>query len=113
MLKIIFILGYISFGSRVLGSCRCKFPPWKDGFSWSENGPIADMTCIEITEPNDHDWNNNYFCQQKANFKEIGMQWSSAGPIPSMRCIRIIENDDTDGWDDNFLCVPHESPLPL
>ena len=33
-----------------------------------------------------------------------------AGPIKNMRCTRILERSDPHTWEDNYLCVPNNSP---
>ena len=39
------------------------------------------------------------------------MRWSFAGPIQGMKCTQINEDSDPHSWDDNYLCVPQDSPL--
>lgn len=77
-------------------------------FAWSEVGPMTDMTCTLINEPNDpHGWSDNYFCSSR----DVGMQWSYDGPIADMDCTLIVEPSDPHAWHDNYLCLPKNSRI--
>ncbi|WP_224367833.1 Vps62-related protein [Hyalangium versicolor] len=76
-------------------------------FRWSPSGPIAGMTCTQITEGADpYTWNDNYFC----NDLGITFSWSSSGPIAGKKtCIQVNEPADPHTWNDNYLC--HDSAV--
>ncbi|RKH63265.1 S8 family peptidase [Corallococcus llansteffanensis] len=79
-------------------------------FAWSQAGAIAGRYCVQVHEGADPDaWNDNFLCST-VNY---GIQWSSAGPIGGMRCTQVAEGSEPAAhtWDDNFLCVPTNSPL--
>ncbi|MBL8604982.1 MAG: M23 family metallopeptidase [Myxococcales bacterium] len=74
-------------------------------FGWNCAGPIAGMTCTQISEGSDpHTWGDNYFCSDI----DRGFRWSSAGPIAGMNCTQITEGSEpaSHTWNDNFLCAP-------
>jgi hypothetical protein len=76
--------------------------------SWSSAGPIAGLTCTQITEPADPDtWGDNYLCSDR----DLGLRWSYAGPISGMTCTQIHEGSDPHGWNDNYLCAPQNLGL--
>jgi hypothetical protein len=76
--------------------------------AWNSAGPIAGMTCTQITEPADPDtWNDNYLCADR----DLGLRWSYAGPIAGMVCTQIHEGSDPHTWNDNYLCAPNDLGL--
>jgi peptidoglycan hydrolase-like protein with peptidoglycan-binding domain len=80
--------------------------------AWSSSGPIGGRFCTQITEGADPDtWNDNWLCSTV----DYGFRWSSAGAIGGMRCTQITEGSEPPEhtWNDNFLCVPTNSPLNL
>lgn len=77
-------------------------------FVWFDmpNGmePTSDSKCVRITEsrtPNFHDYR---LCSDK---DLTGWEWSENGPIRGKRCVAWSE-PGTQGWDNNFLCMPLE-----
>lgn len=90
----------------------CHDAPLKVRFSAA--GPIAGMTCTQMLETADvaGGWLDNYVCTNK----EIGLRWYSATPPASAgRCTQIREPAEPPSttWNDNYLCVPPESPVVL
>jgi hypothetical protein len=76
--------------------------------AWAFAGPIAGMTCTQITEPADpNTWHDNYLCSDR----DLGLRWSYAGPISGMVCTHIHEGSDPHGWNDNYLCAPRDLGL--
>jgi serine protease len=100
--------------------CRNSAGP----FTWSCDGPIADQSCIPITEAADHDkrdpsdqsepeaWSNNFVCVAKDHPAGAWFKWSDNGPIDGMRCTQIYENAEPEGnaWTDNYVCVTEAHP---
>ena len=87
-------------------------PSWPGDFRWSSGGPIHGYNCVQIretAEPSKHTWTDNYFCSRKGKANP-GIRWSSGGPISGLKCVQILETADPHTWDDNYLCVPHNSP---
>ena len=89
-----------------------ELPSWPQDFAWSSAGALDGYTCVQITEaaePESHTWNDNFFCS-KADKLDPGLSWSSAGSIAGQECVQITETSDPDTWEDNYLCVPADSP---
>ena len=36
--------------------------------------------------------------------------FASLGPVEGMKCTRISEPEDPESWQDNYICVPKNSP---
>jgi len=116
--------------SCTLGA-QSNLPVWPDDFAWSSSGRLSGYDCIRVNEPaamrknlpktapNGNTklanswrgtWWDNYFCW-KLGTKNPGIKWSSSGKISGMRCTQITEPAEGRSWTDNYLCVPHSSPL--
>lgn len=92
-----------------------RLPSWPADFKWSSAGAPKDYTCtriLEMAEPPQHTWGDNFFCF-KAGLADPGMRWSMAGPIAGQKCTQISEGADPHTWNDNFLCLPHNTPYKL
>ena len=63
---------------------------------------------MRINEPGSPDFNDNRLCWED-DCDNPGFKWSWAGAIPGMKCTRIFDPSN-DHWNDNFLCVPQDSP---
>jgi hypothetical protein len=78
------------------------------GLAFSHAGPIAGLSCVQVTEPGDpHTWNDNYLC----SVTDLKLRWSYAGPVSGMTCTRVNEPSDPNYWDDNYLCAPRDLGL--
>jgi hypothetical protein len=78
------------------------------GFTFSCDGTVKGKTCVNVKEPADSEWSNDYFCGPH----DMGMKWSSAGAISGMTCTSVKDNADgaSSPWADNFLCLPPQTP---
>jgi hypothetical protein len=45
--------------------------------------------------------------------KNLGLKWSNEGNIDDMKCTKIIDPFDPNGWDNDYLCLPNNSPYNL
>lgn len=86
--------------------------------AFSCRGPIPDMDCMELSEPADPGWRDNYLCVTAASqpgkiVQSLGgVRWSNAGQIPSpsathqyhCAAIREAAEPPEHTWDDNRLC---------
>jgi len=87
-------------------------PSWPGDFKWSFAGAPDGYTCeriIERAEPESHTWTDNYFCW-KNDMNDPGLRWSMAGPIAGQKCVNTYEAADPHTWQDNYVCVPYDSP---
>ena len=78
-------------------------------FYWSYTGAIAGKICTQWYEGSDLEgtWDDKYLCADE----DWGVRWNSAGPISGMKCTHILEASDPNTWNDNYLCVPTDSPM--
>jgi hypothetical protein len=80
--------------------------------TFSCDGEQAEQHCVNVTEPEDPDsWSDNFLCTGA----DLGMQWSSAGPMADMDCTNVVEPAEPHAaaWNDDYLCVPKQSPYAL
>lgn len=76
------------------------------GVRWSVTGPIAGMTCVNVTESAEAHaavWSDNHLCVP--NDAAYQLRWSSAGPIAGWSCVHWNEPADPHSWSDNHLCA--------
>lgn len=52
---------------------------------------------------------DKYLCLSK----NLGLKWSNEGNIDDMKCTKIIDPFDANGWDNDYLCLPHDSNYNL
>jgi len=86
---------------------------WPQDFKWSPAGIPAGYKCVQINEPADKDtWGDNFLCWKDVRL-DPGFKWSSDGTIAGMRCTQISEGSEplSNGWNNNYLCVPTTSPF--
>ncbi len=95
-------------GTATCGTPWYSFSVKRDfHFKFSSAGPIAGMTCTQITEPSDpHGWSDNYLCSERA----LGLVWSSSGTIEGMTCVNVNEPAES-AWSNNYLCTPEDWDL--
>lgn len=78
--------------------------PYALAFYASGRSPNPADTCVQLHEPADPYWSNNYLC----SYANLGIRWSSAGPIAGLYCVQIREPAEPSytTWHDNYLCAP-------
>ena len=87
-------------------------PSWPGDFKWSSAGVPDGYTCmrvIEFAEPEGHTWQDNFFCWKNGK-ADPGLRWSMAGAIAGQKCTNTHEAADPHTWNDNFVCLPADSP---
>lgn len=81
--------------------------PFDLGMRWSHAGPIAGMTCTNVSEAAESlasMWADNYLCVPDTSL--LRFRWSSAGPIAGLPCVRWFEHSEASAtWLDNWMCV--------
>lgn len=89
-----------------------EWPIWPEDFKWFMRSPDwPESHCLKIEEPGedaDHTWSDNWFCARSTK-KHMGWRWDYRGPISGMRCTHIAEPSKP-VWNDNYFCVPEDSP---
>lgn len=88
----------LSASDRGAHRCSVGSPPGtpigERGVVWSENGPIAGMSCTRFVGASDAAlWPNTYLCLRPF----LGLRWSTSGPIPGMTCL-IVQNVLDPAW---------------
>ncbi len=90
--------------------CRAAVGGPNASWAWSENGPVAGMNCLRITNAiAPAQWPNTYLC----TISFTGWRWSQSGPIAGLSCVAWQDSADP-AWNNNlhYLCgVPVDAPL--
>ncbi|XP_046859272.1 LOW QUALITY PROTEIN: tolloid-like protein 1 [Xenia sp. Carnegie-2017] len=87
-----------------------EFPKWPEDFMFKYfHRTPYEHNCLRITNGlSDSTWRNYFFCSSGRK-KRINMKWSTFGAQRDMRCININEPLSTQGWKNNYLCLPLDS----
>ena len=78
------------------------------GFSFSDDGPVEGMSCVQVVEPDDADgWANDHVCGPAG----LSLTWSAKGPVTGLDCTNIDEPAEPQAaaWADDFVCLPPNS----
>ena len=91
-----------------------EFPSWPLDFRFQFiSFTPKRQKCILIYERYQYSaWARARFCWP-SNKRDVGVRWSDWGSIPGMRCTRITQQSggsQSNGWHDNYLCVPKDTP---
>ena len=91
-----------------------EFPSWPYDFRFQFiSFTPKRQHCILIYERYEYSaWARARFCWP-SNKKDVDIRWSDWGRISSMRCTKITPQSGSyqpNGWHDNYLCVPKDTP---
>lgn len=86
------------------------YPSYPEDFTFAFTS-LSRHRCTRLYEPHDRLWRNVFLCM-KSGKKPVKFRWSYKGRIPQMTCTRIYSPTKHyyRGWNDNYLCVPRDSP---
>jgi len=91
-----------------------EFPSWPHDFRFQFiSFTPKRQKCIFIYERYQYSaWARARLCWP-SNKRDVDIRWSDWGDISGMRCTRITQQSgryQPNGWHDNYLCVPKDSP---
>ncbi|XP_066924294.1 tectonin beta-propeller repeat-containing protein 2-like [Clytia hemisphaerica] len=115
--KITFVLVMV-FTTAVCCQQANNYPTFPKDYKYSHTGPVADHTCVKLTDTAPG-WNNNYLCVKlSAGMKSPGFEWKqNVDDIDAVEvdldgkyCIHFEEPDDEVTGEKNYLCVSEDFP---